>query len=64
MLHFPDGDGPPPYPADIARRDPSVREFLQAVGKLAEPGFDLERPGTLDAFNKMAATRLVLDVRV
>src|SRR5213594_2468784 len=51
ILEFPDGTKPVPL-AEIAARDAGVREFLAKLGPLVEDGFDVERPETLEAFNK------------
>lgn len=61
ILEFPEGTTPTPM-EEIAERDPEVRAFLAKVGELAEPGFDLDEPESLEAFNQAAALRLVYDV--
>lgn len=62
VLEFPEGTKPVLL-AEVAKRDPQVRAFIQNVGRLAEPGFDLDAPGSLEAFNQAAALRLLYDVR-
>lgn len=61
VLEFPEGTTPPPM-GEIADRDPQVRAFLARVGELAEPGFDVDDPETLEAFSQAVALRLVYDV--
>lgn len=62
ILEFPEGTQPVSM-ADIAAKDAGVREFLRKIGPLIEDGFDMDRPGTLDAFNKRVLVPLALDVR-
>ncbi len=62
ILEFPDGVEPTPM-AELAQRDPDVRAFLAKVGELAEPGFDVEDPASLEAFDEGISLRLVYDVQ-
>ena len=62
VLEFPEGVKPVPL-ADIAAKDAAVREFLRKLGPLVEDGFDVDRPETLDAFNKRAVVPIAFDVR-
>ncbi len=61
VLEFPEGTTPTPM-GEIAERDPEVRAFLARVGELAEPGFDVDDPETLETFSEAVALRLVYDV--
>lgn len=61
VLEFPEGTTPPTM-AQLAERDPEARAFLARVGELAEPGFDVDDPGSLEAFSEAAALRVVFDV--
>lgn len=61
LLAFPDGTTPTPM-AEVAERDPEVRDFLAKVGELAEAGYDLDDPGSLEAFTEAAKLELVYDV--
>lgn len=61
VLEFPEGTTPTPM-EEIAERDPEARAFLARVGELAEPGFDVDDPETLEAFSEAASLRLVYDV--
>lgn len=63
VMEFPDDVTPTPM-TEIAKRNPEAREFLRKVGELAEPGFDVDRPETLEAFSQGGALRLLYDVRV
>ena len=63
ILEFPDDAKPVPM-ADLAERDRAFKEFLRKVGSLVEGGFDIDRPETLDAFNKKAVVPLAYDVRI
>lgn len=49
--------------AELAERDPDVKEFLSRIGRLTEPSYDPDNPATLVAFMQDAAVDLVLDVR-
>ena len=62
VLEFPEGRKPVPL-GEIAERDPSVKAFLRALGPLVEDGFDVDRPETLEAFNKRVLVPQAFDVR-
>jgi len=62
ILEFPDGAKPVPL-AEVAARDPDVRDFLRKLGLLIEDGFDIDGPETLDSLNKRALVPLAFDVR-
>lgn len=62
IFEFRDDAVPVPL-AKVAEAQPAVKEFLRKVGELAEPGFDLDRPETFEAFNRACVLRLVYDVR-
>lgn len=48
---------------EIAEREPRVKEFLRALGPLVEDGFDVDRPGSLEAFGRRISLPLAYDVR-
>lgn len=62
VLEFPDGARPVPL-AEIVAKDRGVYEFMKALGPLIEDGFDIDRPETLEAFNKRILVPLAFDVR-
>ena len=62
VLEFPD-DAKPVSMLEIAERDPRFKEFLRKMGAIVEDGFDIDRPETLDAFNRRNAFTLAYDVR-
>lgn len=62
VFEFPDGAKPVPL-SQIAAKDAGVREFLRKLGPIVEDGFDVDRPETLEAFNKRALVPLAFDVR-
>lgn len=62
ILEFPDGAEPKPL-AEVAAADPEIRTFLQRVGELAEDGYDLDDPESLEAFNRRVFVPAVYDVR-
>ena len=63
VFEFPDGAKPVPL-TEIAQRDPSVKAFLRALGPLIEDGFDMDRPETLEAFNRRVFYPQAFDVKV
>lgn len=62
ILEFPEGAKPVPL-TEIAAKDAGVRDFLAKLGPLIEDGFDVERPETLEVFNKHVVVPLAFDVR-
>ena len=62
ILEFPEGAQPVSV-VEIAAKDREVREFLRKLGPLVEDGFDMERPETLEAFNKRVVVPIAFDVR-
>lgn len=62
VVEIPDGATPPSI-LDVAKRDPIVMEFLRKIGPLVEDGFDIDRPETLEAFNKKTTFPLAYDLR-
>lgn len=62
ILEFPEGATPVPM-AEIAERDPEARALLAKVGALAEPGFDVDDPGSLEAFSDEVRMHLLYDER-
>jgi len=62
VFEFPDGAKPPSI-NDLAGRDSAVRAFLAELGPLVEGGFDVDQPGSLEAFNQRVMLSLAYDVR-
>ncbi len=62
VLEFSEGATPVPL-GEIARRDPKVADFLRKLGAVVEDGFDVDRPETLEAFNRRISFPLAFDVR-
>ena len=62
VLEFPEGVKPVPL-TEIAAKDAAVQEFLRKLGPLLEDGFDVDRPETLDAFNRRILVPMAFDVR-
>lgn len=63
ILEFPDGATPKPL-KEAARQDPRIMEFLQKLGPLVEAGYDLDRPGSMEAFNARIRFPVAYDVTV
>jgi len=62
VFEFPEGATPVPL-GEIAKRDKKVEQFLRSIGPVIKDGFDVDTPGSLDAFNKRAAIPVAYDVR-
>jgi len=62
VLEFPDA-GPKATLADLAKADPGMRDFLRRIGPLIEGGFDMDKPESLDAFNRRISFLAAYDVR-
>lgn len=62
LLEFPDGATPVPM-AELAQKNPQVQDFLRRLGPLIEDGFDVDRTGSMEDFNRRNSFRLVFDVR-
>lgn len=62
VLEFPEGVKPVPL-ARLAEENPEVKAFLRKLGPLIEDGFDVDRPGSLEAFNQHHAFHKFFDVR-
>ena len=62
VLEFPEGARPVPF-EEIAKRDPRVGEFVRKLGPLIVDGYDVDRPESLEAFNKRITFPLAFDVR-
>ena len=62
VFEFPDGHRPPSL-GELARRDERLDRFLRTLAPLVQGGFDLDQPGSLEAFNQRAAVPLAYDVR-
>jgi len=63
VLEFPEGARPVPI-ADLADRDPEAKAFFRKLGPLIEDGFEIEEPGTLEAFNRRSTFVPAYDVRL
>lgn len=63
VLEFPEGVRPVPL-AQVAERSPEIRAFLRRLGPLVEDGFDPDKPGSLEEFNRRASFPLAFDVKV
>lgn len=63
ILEFPEGAKPVSL-ADLAERDPNLKAFLRNLGPLIEEGFDVDVPGSLEAFNRRITFTPAFDVRV
>lgn len=63
ILEFPEG-APPKSLMDVARQDSKVMDFLRKLGPLIEDGYDLERPGSMEAFNARIGFSVAYDVVV
>ncbi len=62
VLEFPEGVQPISMP-ELAKADPNVAAFLRKLGPLIEGGFDMEKPETLEEFNRRNMFTLAYDVR-
>lgn len=62
ILEFPDGSKPVSM-YSIAERDPKFKAFLRAMGSIVEDGFDVDRPETIEAFNRRNMFPLAYDVK-
>jgi len=62
ILEFPEGAKPVPL-VEIAAKDPRMHEFLRKLGPMVDDGFDIDRPETLEAFNKRVFVPLAFDVQ-
>lgn len=62
ILEFPDGATPRTM-AQLALENENVHRFLQRLGPIVEDGFDIDVPGSLQAFSQRAVVPLVYDVR-
>ncbi|MCA1812110.1 MAG: hypothetical protein LC623_08890 [Halobacteriales archaeon] len=61
VFEFPDGARPTSL-AELARTDPKVADFLRRLAPLIEGGFDLDEPGSIEAFNQRNQLALAYDV--
>lgn len=62
VLEFPDDAQPPSMP-EVIQQNPDFERFMRKLGLLIEGGFDLDRPGSLEEFNRRITYPLVFDVR-
>jgi hypothetical protein len=62
IFEFPEGKRPVSL-GELAKGDPAIAAFLRALGPLVKDGFDIDTPGSLDAFNARVALPMTYDVR-
>lgn len=62
VFEFPEGKKPVSL-GELAKGDPAIDAFLRALGPLVKDGFDIDVPGSLDAFNARVALPLAYDAR-
>jgi hypothetical protein len=62
VFEFPEGRKPVSL-GELAKSDRGIEAFLRALGPLVKDGFDIDKPGSLDAFNARAALPLAYDAR-
>lgn len=62
IFEFPDGAQPRSL-VELARTDGKLAEFLRRLGPLLEGGFDVDEPGSLEAFNRRSQVPLAYDVQ-
>ena len=62
ILEFSEDAKPVPM-LELADRDPNFKAFLRKMGTLVEDGFDIDRPETLESFNKRNSFILAYDIR-
>lgn len=62
VFEFPEGKKPVSL-GELAKSDKGIESFLRALGPLVKDGFDLDVPGSIDAFNARVAMPVTYDVR-
>jgi hypothetical protein len=62
IFEFPEGKKPISL-GELAKTDAGIDAFLRALGPLVKDGFDIDVPGSLDAFNARVAIPMAYDVR-
>ncbi len=62
VFEFPEGKKPVSL-HELAKTDKDIEAFLRALGPLIKDGFDLNVPGSVEAFNARVAVPLAYDVR-
>ena len=62
IFEFPEGRTPVSL-GELAKHDKKLEAFLRALGPIIKDGFDLDQPGSLEAFNKRVALPLAYDAR-
>lgn len=62
IFEFPEGQTPVSL-GELAKKDPAIDAFLRALGPTLRDGYDMDDPGSLEAFNKRVALPLAYDVR-
>ena len=63
ILEFPN-DAKPVSMSELAEQNPKLKEFLLNMGPIIEDGFDVDVPGSLDAFNERITFNLAYDVKL
>lgn len=58
---FTDGAKPVPL-AEVAQKDPVIKDFLRRIGKLTQPAYDPDDAPSMAAFMQQASMQLVVDV--
>jgi hypothetical protein len=61
IFEFPEGKKPASL-GDLAKNDAGIDAFLRALGPIVKDGFDIDVPGSLDAFNARAALPMAYNV--
>lgn len=61
VFEFPEGKKPVSL-GELAKTDRGIETFLRALGPLLKDGFDLDVPGSLDAFNARVNIPMTYDV--
>lgn len=62
IFEFPEGKKPISL-GELAKTDTGIDAFLRALGPIVKDGFDIDVPGSLDAFNARVALPVAYDVR-
>ncbi|HEX9340343.1 MAG TPA: hypothetical protein VF992_04130 [Thermoplasmata archaeon] len=63
IMEFPDGARPKSM-VEVAEADANLKAFLRRLGPLVEDGFDVDVPGSLEAFNRRISFAPAYDVHV
>ena len=62
IFEFPEGKKPVSL-GELAKNDKGIDDFLRALGPILKDGFDMDKPGSLDAFNARVNVPMTYDVR-